>query len=86
MPASPQPKLRFGWWTRPLSKKENDVDYPIVIEDDNGHTMVTEIASPACFINTSAPPVAAPSPFSAAFADVRAKFDAKFAATHSGSR
>jgi hypothetical protein len=67
--------------TMTLFKKETDVDYHIVIQDDNGHTMVTEIPSPACLITTDPPRVPSYSPFSAAIANARAKFDAKFAAT-----
>ena len=51
-------------------KLEDDVDYHIVLQDPNGNTMVTEIPSPACDGSTS--------PFDAAVAAVRAKFDAHF--------
>ena len=64
-----------------LYKKEADVDYHIVLQDDQGRTMVTEIPSPACLITTNPPRVPAYSPFSANIANVRAKFDAKFSAT-----
>ena len=53
-------------------KLEDDVDYHIVLQDPNGNTMVTEIPSPACDGSTS--------PFDAAVAAVRAKFDARFTA------
>jgi hypothetical protein len=55
-----------------LYKKEDDVDYHIVIQDPSGNTMVTEIPSPACDGTTS--------PFDAAIAAVRAKFDARLTA------
>jgi hypothetical protein len=54
-------------------KLEDDVDYHIVLQDPVGNTMVTEIPSPACDGTTS--------PFDAAVAAVRAKFDAHFTAT-----
>ncbi len=54
-------------------KLEDDVDYHIVFQDPIGNTMVTEIPSPACDGSTS--------PFDAAVAAVRAKFDAHFSAT-----
>jgi hypothetical protein len=53
-------------------KKEDDVDYHIVIQDPSGNTMITEIPSPACDGTTS--------PFDAAIAAVRAKFDARLTA------
>jgi hypothetical protein len=56
-----------------LYKLETDVDYHIVLKDLAGNTMVTEIPSPACDGTTS--------PFDAAVAAVRAKFDAHFTAT-----
>jgi hypothetical protein len=55
-----------------LYKLETDVDYHIVIKDLAGNTMITEIPSPACDGSTS--------PFDAAVAAVRAKFDARFTA------
>src|SRR5205823_14690628 len=48
----------------------DDVDYHMVLQDPTGNTMVTEIPSPACDGSTS--------PFDAAVAAVRAKFDAHF--------
>ena len=54
-------------------KLETDVDYHIVLQDPAGNTMVTEIPSPACDGTTS--------PFDAAVAAVRAKFDAHFTPT-----
>jgi hypothetical protein len=54
-------------------KLEDDVDYHIVLQDTVGNTMVSEIPSPACDGSTS--------PFDAAVAAVRAKFDARFTAT-----
>ncbi|HEY1497918.1 MAG TPA: choice-of-anchor X domain-containing protein, partial [Candidatus Solibacter sp.] len=56
-----------------LYKLETDVDYHIVLKDLAGNTIVTEIPSPACDGSTS--------PFDAAVAAVRAKFDARFTAT-----
>lgn len=58
--------------TLTLYKKETDVDYHVVIQDNAGRTMIVEIPSPAC--------VAAGSPFAAAVASTRAKFDAKLTA------
>jgi hypothetical protein len=54
-------------------KLEDDVDYHIVLQDPVGNTIVTEIPSPACDGTTS--------PFDAAVASVRAKFDSRFNAT-----
>jgi hypothetical protein len=51
---------------------EDDVDYHIVLADPLGNTIVTEIPSPACDGTTS--------PFDAAVAAVRAKFDAHLTA------
>jgi hypothetical protein len=56
-------------------KLEDDVDYHIVLQDPVGNTMITEIPSPACDGSTS--------PFDAAVAAVRAKFDARLNATDS---
>ena len=69
--------------TLTLYKKEADVDYHIVLQDDSGKTMVTEIPSPACIITTVAgqPRVPAPSPFAQQIASARAKFDAHFTAS-----
>ena len=58
--------------TMTLFKLEADVDYHIVIQDQNGNTMVTEIPSPACD--------GAASPFDTAITAVRAKFDGRFTA------
>jgi hypothetical protein len=59
-----------------LFKKETDVDYHIVIQDDDGNTIVTEIPSPACVITSDAPRVPAPSPFAEGIANARQEFDA----------
>jgi hypothetical protein len=59
--------------TLTLYKKEDDVDYHIVLQDDAGNTIITEIPSPAC--------VGAGSPFAAGVANARAKFDAKLTGT-----
>ncbi|MDQ6801663.1 MAG: lamin tail domain-containing protein, partial [Acidobacteriota bacterium] len=67
--------------TLTLYKKETDVDYHIVIQDDQGRTMVTEIPSPACIITSGAPRTLADSPFTPGISIARGKFDAKFAAT-----
>jgi hypothetical protein len=54
-------------------KLEGDVDYHIVVQDENGNTMVTEIPCPCC--------VAGGSPFTAGIANARQEFDARFTAT-----
>ena len=59
--------------TMTLFKKETDVDYHIVVQDDSGHTIISEIPSPAC--------VAPSSPFAPAVAAARAKFNARLTAT-----
>jgi hypothetical protein len=61
--------------TMTLYKKENDVDYHVVIQDETGHTMIVELPC-ACCVGPS-------SPFGAAIAAARAKFDARFTATSS---
>jgi len=52
-----------------------DSDYHLVLQDDQGNTMVAEIPSPNC--------VGTNSPFAAQIASTRAKFDAQFTATSS---
>lgn len=52
------------------SGSTGDSDYHLVLEDEQGDTMVAEIPSPAC--------VGAGSPFAAQIASVRAKFDSQF--------
>jgi hypothetical protein len=59
--------------TMTLYKKEGDVDYHIVLDDGAGNTLIAEIPSPAC--------VGPSSPFAAAIADARAKFDGLLTAT-----
>jgi len=59
--------------TMTLFKLESDVDYHIVVQDENGNTMVTEIPCPCC--------VAGGSPFAAGIANARQEFDARFTAT-----
>lgn len=54
-------------------KLEDDSDYHIVIRDDAGNTMVTEIPYSGC--------VGSASPFAASIANARAKFEAAFTAT-----
>ena len=54
-------------------KKEDDVDYHIVIADSQGRTMISESPSPAC--------VGPSSPFAAGIANVRAKLDARLTPT-----
>jgi hypothetical protein len=49
-----------------------DSDYHLVLQDDQGNTMVAEIPSPSC--------VGATSPFAAQIASARGKFDSQFAA------
>lgn len=61
--------------TMTFYKLETDVDYHIVLQDQSGNTMVTEIPSPACDGSTS--------PFDAAVTAVRDKFDDRFTATSS---
>jgi hypothetical protein len=56
-------------------KLESDSDYHIVISDNSGNTMVTEIPYPGC--------VGPASPFAAGIANARAKFDAVFTPTGS---
>jgi hypothetical protein len=56
-------------------KLEDDSDYHMVISDDNGNTIVTEIPLPAC--------VAPGSRFAAGIANARAEFDDHFTATTS---
>jgi len=56
-------------------KLETDSDYHIVIKDDSGNTIVTEIPYSVCVGSTS--------PFAASIANARAKFDAAFTATGS---
>ncbi len=58
--------------TMTLYKLESDVDYHIVVQDENGNTMVTEIPCPCC--------VAGGSPFAAGIANARHEFDARLTA------
>jgi hypothetical protein len=55
--------------TMTLYKFEDDVDYHIVLSDEFGNTLVSEIPSPAC--------VGVGSPFASGIASARATFDAK---------
>jgi len=55
--------------------KTGDSDYHLVLEDDQGHTMVAEIPSPHCVDDSS--------PFASQIAAARAKFDSQFTATSS---
>jgi hypothetical protein len=59
--------------TMTLYKLETDVDYHIVVQDESGNTMVTEIPCPCC--------VGAGSPFTAGIANARQEFDAHLTAT-----
>src|SRR5258708_128861 len=61
------------WATMAFFKLEADADYHIVVQDENGNTMVTEIPCPCC--------VAGGSPFAAGIANARQEFDARFTAT-----
>jgi uncharacterized repeat protein (TIGR01451 family) len=61
--------------TLTLYKLETDVDYHIVLQDNSGNTIVTEIPLPGC--------VGPSSPFAAAIAHARAQFDARLTATTS---
>jgi len=81
-PTTPPDNTRFGVGERTvyvveatmtLYKLEDDVDYHMVLQDANGHTIVTEIPCPCC--------VGVSSPFAAGVANARAKFDARFTAT-----
>jgi len=65
-------------------KKETDVDYHIVLQDEQGHTLIAEIPNPACILapNPNGPGrILAPSPFSAGIANSREKFDTRLTAT-----
>ena len=68
--------------TMTFFKKETDVDYHIVIQDDQGRTMVTEIPSPACILSPTSPRQLISSPFSEGITTARAKFDSMFTATN----
>jgi Lamin Tail Domain/Calx-beta domain/Domain of unknown function (DUF4214) len=50
-------------------KREEDLDYHLVLRDEAGNTMIAEVAQPSC--------VAAGDAFAARIADARAKFDAR---------
>jgi hypothetical protein len=70
--------------TMTLFKKENDVDYHMVLQDDTGQTLIAEIVSPACIVapNPSGPGrILVPSPVSSGVANARQKFDARFSPT-----
>src|SRR5262249_26519986 len=56
-------------------KEEDDFDYHLILQDEAGNTMITEIPSPAC--------VGASSPFRSAIASSRTEFDAHLTATTS---
>ena len=53
-------------------KKEDDVDYHIVMQDGAGTTLITEVPCPCCAIG---------SPFESSIANARQAFDAKLTAT-----
>jgi hypothetical protein len=57
------------------SGSTGDSDYHLVLQDDQGNTMIAEIPSPSCFGATS--------PFAGQIASVRAKFDGQFTASSS---
>lgn len=57
------------------SGSTGDSDYHLVLQDDQGNTMVAEIPSPSC--------VGASSPFAGQIAGAHAKFDAQFTASSS---
>ena len=59
--------------TMTFFKKEPDVDYHIVLQDESHRSLIAEIPSPGC--------VAASSPFGPGVAAARAKFDSRFTAT-----
>jgi hypothetical protein len=56
-------------------KLEQDSDYHLVLSDGGGHTMIAEIADPAC--------VGTGSPFLSGIRSARSEFDARFTATSS---
>jgi len=59
--------------TLTLYMEEDDADYHVILKDQAGNTMITEIPSPSC--------VGAGSPFAEGIARVRSKFDAMFSVT-----
>jgi hypothetical protein len=59
-------------------KLEHDSDYHVVISNNSGLTMITEIPDPGC--------VGSSSPFRAAIAHARAQFDARYNPTDSFQR
>ena len=59
--------------TLTLYKLETDVDYHMVLQDENGNTIVAEVPSPAC--------VGAMSPFLTGITNSRAKVDARLSPT-----
>lgn len=61
-------------------KKESDVDYHIVVQDPDGHTLITEIPSPACLLLNGSPRVLGPSPFATGIAAARQNFDSHLTA------
>ena len=66
--------------TMTLYKKETDVDYHIVLQDEAGHTMVVEVPYPGCILGPGTPRQLAPSPFTPGITAARAAFDAKLTA------
>ena len=56
-------------------KREDDSDYHLVLTDEDGNTLVTELAWSGCVDSNS--------PFASAIASARAKFDANLTATTS---
>jgi hypothetical protein len=87
-PPSPIPDNRFGPTENTVfvvsatltdykleGGSKGDSDYHLVLQDDQGKTMVAEIPSPGC--------VGDGSPFAAQIASARAAFDAQFTATTS---
>jgi hypothetical protein len=65
-------------------KHEDDVDYHMVLNDGNNHTLIAEIPSPACILADGTPRVfVAGAPFAAGIANSREKFDARLTATTS---
>ena len=56
-------------------KREDDLDYHLVLRDDAGNTLIAEIPSPSC--------VGAGSHFASPIANVRAAFDAQYQVTTS---
>jgi hypothetical protein len=62
-------------------KKEDDVDYHVVLLDEDGNTLITEIPSPACVLRAGSPRVLVAGPLSGGIANARTQFDARLSPT-----